>query len=459
MTLIKSISGFRGTIGGRPSDNLTPVDIVHFASAYGIWLKEQNPGPKIVIGRDARVSGQMVQDLVSATLVGLGIDVLNAGLSTTPSIEMAVISKKLDGGIILTASHNPAQWNALKLLNSKGEFISAEEGAALLKMVENADYTFAEWDELGNVSDYETSIEDHIEAILQLSEVDVEAIKSAGLKVVFDGVASTGGISVPPLLKHLGVEVIELHCEPTGIFPHNPEPLEEHLTELADAVARYDAHMGISVDPDVDRLAFMSEDGEMFGEEYTLVAVADHMMNLHGAGVTVSNMSSSRALRDLVESKGGSYYSSPVGEVNVVLEMKNKEALIGGEGNGGVILPSLHYGRDALVGIALFLTYFIGKGMKMSELKASYPQYEMSKKKIQLTPDTNVDALLAAFTEKNSSNSVDQRDGVKLDLEEGWIHLRRSNTEPIIRVYTEAQTKEKADSLADETIDFLKSIS
>jgi phosphomannomutase len=455
MSLIKSISGFRGTIGGNPSDNLTPVDIVHFASAYGTWLLERHTRPSVVIGRDARVSGPMVQQLVVATLNGLGIDVLDAGLSTTPSIEMAVSRKGLSGGIILTASHNPAEWNALKLLNEKGEFISADEGHALLEKVEKAEYQFAAWDKLGVTEPYSTAIEGHIEDILKLPEVDVDAIRNAGLKVVFDGVASTGGISVPPLLRRLGVEVIELHCDPTGIFPHNPEPLKEHLTELSQNVLEEDAHMGICVDPDVDRLAFMCEDGEMFGEEYTLVAVADHMMNIHGPCTCVSNMSSSRALRDLAHSRGGAYYASPVGEVNVVEEMKDREALIGGEGNGGIILPSLHYGRDALAGIALFLTYYVRKGLSMSEIKSSLPTYVMSKKKIQLHQGIDVETLLKAFMNHHRESEIDTRDGVKVDLEEGWIHLRRSNTEPIIRIYTEAKTEKSAEALADATIAFL----
>ncbi|NVK26998.1 MAG: phosphoglucosamine mutase [Flavobacteriia bacterium] len=455
MTLIKSISGIRGTIGGQPGDALTPVDAVQFAAAYGTWLQRRNKAGahlKVMIGRDARPSGEMVSNLVSSTLVGLGIDVIDLGLSTTPTVEMMVPEFGADGGIILTASHNPINWNALKLLNEKGEFVNAEDGAEILKIAENADMNFAEVEKLGKLSTYEHAISDHIKMILDLDEVDVEAIKAANFKVAIDAVNSTGGISIPPLLKALGVDnVVELYCEPTGIFPHNPEPLEKHLQDIMKAVPESGADFGVVVDPDVDRLALISEDGSMFGEEYTLVAVADYLLSRTN-GHAVSNLSSSRALRDICDKHNSTYSASAVGEVNVVTEMKDKNAVIGGEGNGGIIFPKLHYGRDSLVGIALFLTHLAHKKMKVSELRASYPDYFMAKEKIQLTPDLNVDAILEKAAKAYQNEDVITIDGVKINFEKSWVHLRKSNTEPIIRVYTEAPSKTEADELAQRFI-------
>lgn len=454
MTLIKSISGIRGTIGGAPGDALTPVDAVAFAAAYGTWLKRRsgNEHMKVIIGRDARPSGAMVSNLVSNTLIGLGIDVVDLGLSTTPTVEVMVPKFGADGGIILTASHNPINWNALKLLNEKGEFVNAQDGADILAIAESGDMDFASVEALGKMSTYEHAIADHIEEILALDDVDVEAIKAANFTVAIDAVNSTGGISIPPLLKALGVNnIIELYCEPTGLFPHNPEPLEKHLGDIMSEVKNSDADFGIVVDPDVDRLALISEDGSMFGEEYTLVAVADYLLSKR-KGSAVSNLSSSRALRDIAEKHGGSYSASAVGEVNVVTEMKAVNAVIGGEGNGGIIYPELHYGRDSLVGIALFLTHLAHKGVKVSELRASYPDYFMAKEKIELTPDLDVDAILVKAADAYKSEDVSTIDGVKINFEKSWVHLRKSNTEPIIRVYTEAPSQAEAAQLAERFI-------
>lgn len=457
MTLIKSISGIRGTIGGNTNDNLTPVDAVKFAAAYGTWLKSyaNKEHLKVVIGRDARLSGEMIQNLVVSTLVGLGIDVIDLGLSTTPTVEIAVPLEKADGGIILTASHNPKQWNALKLLNERGEFLDAEQGAKILVLAEKEDFEFAEVDNLGEITKNDSYIDIHIDEVLELPLVDAETIKKAGFKVVVDGVSSTGGIAIPKLLEELGVEVVKLYCDPTGHFPHNPEPLKEHLGDICKKVVEEKADFGIVVDPDVDRLAFISNDGEMFGEEYTLVACADYVLS-KTKGNTVSNLSSSRALRDITEKHGGTYEAAAVGEVNVVTKMKANNAIIGGEGNGGIIYPESHYGRDALVGTALFLMLMSERGGTVAELKASYPSYFMSKKKIQLTPDLDVDALLEAMFNKYKYEEVSTIDGVKIDFPENWVHLRKSNTEPIIRIYTEAKSQEEADALADRIIGEIK---
>ena len=460
MTLIKSISGIRGTIGGAPGDALTPIDSVLFAAAYGAWLKKRFPNKQltVVVGRDARISGEMIAGLVIQTLIGSGINVIDLGLSTTPTVEMAVPYHHANGGIILTASHNPKQWNALKLLNEKGEFISGAEGEDLLKIATDADFSFAEVDDLGKLTTDETAIERHITAILALNDVDVSVIKAANLKIVVDAVNSTGGIAVPALLKALGVEnVIELYCEPTGHFPHNPEPLAEHLTELSAVVVKENAHMGITVDPDVDRLALVNEDGSMFGEEYTLVAVADYLLAKR-PGATVSNLSSTRALRDITEVIGQSYHAAAVGEVNVVQKMKEVKAVIGGEGNGGIIYPDLHYGRDSLVGIALFLTHFANKQLSMTALRASYPNYEMAKKKIDLSPGINVDSILTTMANKYATFEVDTTDGVKIYIEKEWVHLRKSNTEPIIRIYTESKDAQAASDLADKIIQEIKQL-
>lgn len=460
MTLIKSISGIRGTIGGVPADNLTPIDAVQFAAAYGTWLKSvsDTSALKVVVGRDARLSGEMIATLVIQTLVGLGIDVIDLGLSTTPTVEMAVPYHKANGGIILTASHNPKQWNALKLLNSKGEFISGAEGELLLDIAQKGAFTFAEVDDLGKVSTDPEAISRHIDAILELSDVDTAAIKAANFKVVVDAVNSTGGISVPQLLRKLGVtDVIEMYCEPTGHFPHNPEPLKEHLTELSARVVTENAHLGITVDPDVDRLALVNEDGSMFGEEYTLVAVGEYILSKR-KGATVSNLSSTRALRDITEDVGCTYHASAVGEVNVVVKMKEVNAVIGGEGNGGIIYPDLHYGRDSLVGIALFLSHLAHKKMSMTALRASYPNYEMAKKKIDLSPGIDVDGILAKMAHNYANEEVDTVDGVKIYIGKEWVHLRKSNTEPIIRVYTESKDAQAADALADRIITEIKAL-
>lgn len=453
MTLIKSISGIRGTIGGKPDDNLTPIDAVKFAAAYGTWLKStlKKENIRVVVGRDARISGEMIQNLVAYTLVGLGIEVIDTGLSTTPTVEVAVPMEKADGGIILTASHNPKQWNALKLLNNKGEFLSGKDGEEILKMAEKNDFSFALIDDLGKITKNDTYIDKHIEAVLNLQVLDLEAIRKTKFKVVVDAVNSTGGIAIPRLLEKLGVEVVKLYCEPTGHFPHNPEPLKEHLGDISAKVVAEKADFGIVVDPDVDRLALICEDGEMFGEEYTLVACADYVLS-KTKGNTASNLSSSRALRDITEKHGGKYFASAVGEVNVVEMMKKNDVVIGGEGNGGVIYPELHYGRDALVGVALFLSLLANKNLKVSELRKTYPAYFMSKNKIELTPNVNVDLILQKMAEKYASEEVNTIDGVKIDFAESWAHLRKSNTEPIIRIYTEAKSQGEADDLAQKII-------
>ena len=459
MTLIKSISGIRGTIGGKVGDNLTPVDAVKFASAYGTWLKNYSGKDKlsVVIGRDARISGPMIHNLVVNTLVGLGIDVIDLGLSTTPTVEVAVPLEKADGGIILTASHNPKQWNALKLLNEKGEFLNGVEGEKILEIAEAEALDFLDVDSLGTIVENDAYMDIHIDEVLNLPLMDVAAVKAAQFKVVVDGVNSSGGIIIPKLLELMGVEVVKLYCEPNGHFPHNPEPLKEHLTDISELVVKEKAHLGIVVDPDVDRLAFISEDGEMFGEEYTLVACADYVLS-KTPGNTVSNMSSSRALRDVTNAHNGSYEASAVGEVNVVELMKKNNAIIGGEGNGGIIYPELHYGRDSLVGVALFLTHLANKKMTVSALRASYPEYYMSKNKIELTPQIDVDAILVAMTEKYKNEDITTIDGVKIDFASEWVHLRKSNTEPIIRIYTEAPSQKEADVLALRIIDEIKAI-
>lgn len=449
MTLIKSISGIRGTIGGKPGECLSPVDIVKFTSAFArLLLIDNNKKLKIAVGRDARVSGPLVNTLVSSTLVGMGIDVIDLGLSTTPTVEMAVTDLKCDGGIIITASHNPWQWNALKLLNSAGEFIDDEKGKQLLKFAEENDFTYAEVSSLGTITHDESQIRKHIEKILQLPYVDSFAIRAAKFKIVIDAVNSTGGIAIPLLLRSLGVEQIEeMYCEPTGHFPHNPEPLPENLTEISKQVVKSKAHVGFVVDPDVDRLAIVCEDGDMFGEEYTLVAVADYVLSKN-PGNTVSNMSSTRALRDITEKAGHQYFASAVGEVNVVKRMKEVNAVIGGEGNGGVILPELHYGRDALAGIALFLTSLAKSGKRCSALRATYPNYFISKNKIQLMPEMDVDAILESIADKYKRQPVNKEDGVKIEFDKEWAHLRKSNTEPIIRIYSESDSEIKAEAIA-----------
>lgn len=449
MTLIKSISGIRGTIGGKEDESLTPLDVVKYTTAFAdVIACEKNK--TIVVGRDARISGFMVNQLVCATLISKGIKVIDLGLSTTPTVEMAVVNEKAAGGIILTASHNPKQWNALKLLNDKGEFISEEVGKDIIERVKNADFVFNDIDNLGDYTEKSGYIDWHIDQILQLDMVDVQAIKKRNFTIAVDAVNSTGGIALPALLKKLGVQnVIELYCEPTGIFPHNPEPLPEHLKDLSDAVLKNNADLGITVDPDVDRLAFVSENGDMFGEEYTLVAVADYVLS-QKKGSTVSNLSSTRALRDITEKHGESYSASAVGEVNVVAMMKETRAIIGGEGNGGIILPELHYGRDALVGIALFLTHLAKSKKPMSHLRASYPNYIISKNKIELTPDIDVDYILEKLTEKYKNHPMNTIDGVKIEFDTEWVHLRKSNTEPIIRIYAEGSTMRVAESLTNK---------
>ena len=459
MTLIKSISGIRGTIGGKTGDNLTPIDAVKFAAAYGTWLKQQRnkENYRVVVGRDARISGSMIQELVMNTLVGLGIHVIDLDLSTTPTVEIAVPMEHADGGIILTASHNPKQWNALKLLNHKGEFLDGEEGKKILALAEADDFDFAEVDDLGEITKNDAYFDIHIDEVLDMELVDADAIAAANFKVVVDGVNSTGGIAIPMLLDRLGVHTVKLYCEPTGHFPHNPEPLKEHLGDICELVVKESADMGIVVDPDVDRLAFITEDGEMFGEEYTLVACADYVLG-ETPGNTVSNLSSSRALRDITEKHGGKYFASAVGEVNVVTLMKEKNAVIGGEGNGGIIYPESHYGRDSLVGVALFLTHLAKLKISVSALRASYPAYFMSKNKIQLTPELDVDNILETVANKYQNEQLSTVDGVKIDFENHWVHLRKSNTEPIIRIYTEAPSQEEADTVADNMIKEIKKI-
>ena len=457
MTLIKSISGIRGTIGGTAGVNLTPFDAVKFAAGYGAWLKERHTHCTVVIGRDARPSGQMIENLVISTLQGLGIHVINAGLSTTPTVEMLVPRYNASGGIILTASHNPKEWNALKLLNEKGEFVSGEDGAAILRLAEDADLAFAEVDDLGQVTLCEDGMEWHIEQVLALPSVDAAAVRAGGFHVAIDAVHSSGSVAIPLLLDAMGVTYENLYPETTGQFPHNPEPLEKHLSAIIDTVKSGSFSMGIVVDPDVDRLAFIDEKGAMFGEEYTLVLVADYLLTLQ-TGAVVSNMSSSKALRDLAESKGGSYTASAVGEVNVVNEMKRTNAVLGGEGNGGIILPALHYGRDALVGIALALTHLAKSGKTMSELRAGYPQYFMAKQKIELVPGLDVDSILATIAERYSDEEISVIDGVKITWSDRWVHLRKSNTEPIVRIYTEAPSVDEATQLGQKFMDIIASL-
>ena len=458
MTLIKSISGIRGTIGGQAGNGLTPIDIVKFTAAFGSWVIEKTGNKRIVLGRDARISGEMVNNLVIGTLQGLGIEVIDLGLSTTPTVEIAVPEEQAGGGIILTASHNPKQWNALKLLNADGEFISDSDGKEVLDLAESAGFDFAEVDKLGKVVRNDTYLQKHIDKVLALPLVDVEAIKKADFKVVIDCVNSTGGIFIPALLKALGVtRITELYCEPNGHFPHNPEPLPENLTEISKEVQKQNADLGIVVDPDVDRLCFVNEDGSMFGEEYTLVAVAAYVLK-NTLGNTVSNLSSTRALRDVTEKAGSEYNASAVGEVNVVNKMKETNAVIGGEGNGGIIYPESHYGRDALVGIALFLTHLAKFGKSVSLLRSSYPQYHISKNKITLTPEMDIDNLLKQVEEKYKKQPYSTIDGLKIEFDKTWVHLRRSNTEPIIRIYSEAENETVAESLANKIISDIKEI-
>ena len=459
MSLIKSISGIRGTIGGKVDENLTPIDAVKFAAAYGSWLKGQSGKAhvKVVIGRDARISGEMIQNLVQYTLIGLGIDVVNIGLSTTPTVEVAVPMEKADGGIILTASHNPKEWNALKLLNNKGEFVSDQDGKAILKIAQENDFSFATVDHLGKLTHDDQYIDLHIEKVLALPLVAPEAIQKKKFRVVVDAVNSTGGIAIPRLLERLGVEVVKLYCEPNGNFPHNPEPLKEHLGDICKRVVKEKADFGIVVDPDVDRLAFITDKGEMFGEEYTLVACADYVLG-KAKGNVVSNLSSSRALRDIAQKHGVSYSAAAVGEVNVVTEMKRVEAIIGGEGNGGIIYPELHYGRDALVGVALFLSLLAERGGSVQQLRESYPAYFMSKNKIQLTEQINPDQILKAMEQKYAHEQTTTIDGLKIDFADSWVHLRKSNTEPIIRIYTEAKSQKEADALAHRFIEEMQAL-
>ncbi len=458
MTLIKSISGIRGTIGGAAGDGLTPMDIVKFTSAYGSWAVKKSGIKKIVVGRDARISGSMVSNLVIGTLQGLGIDVVDLGLSTTPTVEIAVPLEQAAGGIILTASHNPKQWNALKLLNAKGEFISDTDGKEVLDIAESSSFIYADVNDLGKVRHDDTYMQKHIDQILALPLVDVKAIAKADFKIVIDCVNSSGGIFVPALLEALGVKTVyKLFCEPNGEFPHNPEPLPENLTALSKEVIAKNASLGIAVDPDVDRLCFVNEDGNMFGEEYTLVAVADYVLK-NNKGNTVSNLSSTRALRDVTELAGGEYHAAAVGEVNVVNQMKAVNAVIGGEGNGGVIYPELHYGRDALVGIALFLTHLAKYGKSISQLRSSYPGYFISKNKITLTPEMDIDALLLKVEERYQAQPHSTIDGLKIEFDKQWVHLRRSNTEPIIRIYSEGDSETVANNLANKIITDIKEI-
>ena len=459
MSLIKSISGIRGTIGGKVDENLTPIDAVKFAAAYGSWLKGQSGKEhvKVVIGRDARISGEMIQNLVQYTLIGLGIDVVNIGLSTTPTVEVAVPLEKADGGIILTASHNPKEWNALKLLNDKGEFVSDQDGKAILRIAQENDFSFATVDHLGKLTHDDRYIDLHIEKVFALPLVTPEAIQKKKFRVVVDAVNSTGGIAIPRLLERLGVEVIKLYCEPNGHFPHNPEPLKEHLGDICKKVVEEKADFGIVVDPDVDRLAFITDQGEMFGEEYTLVACADYVLG-KAKGNVVSNLSSSRALRDIAQKHGVTYSAAAVGEVNVVTEMKRIGAIIGGEGNGGITYPELHYGRDALVGVALFLSLLAERDGSVQQLRESYPTYFMSKNKIQLTEQINPNQILKAMEQKYAHEQTTTIDGLKIDFSESWVHLRKSNTEPIIRIYTEAKSQKEADALAHRFIEEMQAL-
>ena len=459
MTLIKSISGIRGTIGGEMGENLTPIDIVKFTVAYTRFIASKNEAKrlKIVVGRDARISGEMVNDIIEGTLLGCGADVINVGLCTTPGTEMAVITHKADGGIIITASHNPKQWNALKLLNEKGEFLNDAEGKQVLALAEQEEFVFPDVDNIGKVILREDFNATHIDQVLALKLVDVEKVKARKFKVVVDAVNSVGGVVIPALLRRLGCEVVELNCEPNGHFAHNPEPLPQNLTEISEVIVREGADLGVVVDPDVDRLALVNEDGTMFGEEYTLVAVADYILS-QTKGNTCSNLSSSRALSDVTVAHGGEYAAVAVGEVNVVAKMKEIGAVIGGEGNGGVIYPELHYGRDALVGVALFLTYLADQGCTMTELRKRYPAYYASKNKIELTPAIDVDNLLLTMKERYAHERVNDIDGVKIDFEEHWVHLRKSNTEPIIRIYTEAKSQAFADEVAQQFIAEMKAV-
>jgi phosphomannomutase len=451
VTLIKSISGIRGTIGGSPGTSLSPIDIVKFSSAFAHWATKDSGKSNIIIGRDARPSGEMVTNLVKGAITAMGVSIIDLELSTTPTVEMAVAAENAAGGIIITASHNPVEWNALKLVNHLGEFVSAADGEEILQLADSP-LDFVPVDKLGEVTINNNYLEKHIKAILNLPEVNADAIRDADLSIVIDAVNSSGGIAVPQLLEALGVnKIAKIHCEPTGKFLHNPEPLPENLTDISNLLKSESHDLGIVVDPDVDRLAFVCEDGEMFGEEYTLVAVADYILSLT-PGNSVSNLSSTRALRDVTEANGGQYFASAVGEVNVVEKMKAHNAIIGGEGNGGIILPTLHYGRDALVGIALFLSHYVKKDMKMSALKSSYPAYYMAKKKIQLTEKIDVDAILRAMAEQYSGYDLNKIDGLKIEFESSWAHLRKSNTEPIIRIYTEAPSAQEASDLADKVI-------
>ena len=458
MTLIKSISGIRGTLGGIPSENLTPLDIVRFTSAYAQWLQHENKGLlTVVTGRDARISGSMVHSLVNQTLVGMGVNVIDLGLSTTPTVAVAVPLEQAQGGIILTASHNPKQWNALKLLNGDGEFINSDAGATILEFAKEEAFQYAAVENLGMIQIKDDYIDRHIDAVLALERVNATEIKKSDFTIVVDGVNSSGGIAIPKLLDKLQLTSVKIHCTPNGMFPHNPEPLKEHLGDLCQAVIDHKADLGIAVDPDVDRLVFVDEKGELFGEEYTLVACADYLLSKE-SGPTVSNLSSTRALADLTNILGGTYTASAVGELNVVTEMKRVGALIGGEGNGGVIYPALHYGRDALVGVALFLSLLVERKVKVSELRSSYPSYFMSKKKITLQKGMDVDALLERMSEAYKNEKISTLDGVKIDFKDAWVHLRKSNTEPIIRVYTEAKSESDASSLADRFIEEIKQL-
>ncbi len=458
MTLIKSISGIRGTLGGKPGDTLSPIDIVKFTSAYGSWILSSGRQPKVVLGRDARPSGGFVGELVRSTLMALGIDVVDLGLSTTPTVEIAVPRESAGGGIILSASHNPIQWNALKLLNEAGEFLSKEQSQTVLDLAQTDDFTFAESNKVGKLEERDDYLDTHIELILANELVDVEAIRSRNFKVVVDAVNSSGGLAIPKLLEALGVdEINRLYCEPNGQFPHNPEPLAENLQDIASVLEKGNYDLGIVVDPDVDRLAFVCEDGEMFGEEYTLVAVADYVLE-HKSGPTVSNLSSTRALRDVTEKAGQTYHASAVGEVNVVAKMKEVNSVIGGEGNGGIIYPELHYGRDALIGVALFLSHLAHKDMTASRLRASYPKYEISKNKIPLTADLDLDKILDKIREKYQHQPHTTIDGLKIEFDEAWVHLRKSNTEPIIRIYSEADSSPKAQALANKLIEDIKEV-
>ena len=458
MTLIKSISGIRGTVGGTVNDNLTPLDVVRFTSAYAQWLTNTHKGKlTVVTGRDARISGAMIHSLVNQTLVGMGVNVIDLGLSTTPTVALSVPLHQAQGGIVLTASHNPKQWNALKLLSEKGEFINAEAGAKVLEYTSQEAFQYAAVDDLGQIKTVTDAIDQHIQDCLKLKWVHTEQIKQRSFKVVVDGVNSSGGIAIPALLEALGIEVIKIYCEPNGEFPHNPEPLKEHLTDLCEAVEGNQADFGIAVDPDVDRLVFVDEKGNLFGEEYTLVACADYILG-KTPGSSVSNLSSTRALADVTESHGQIYSASAVGEVNVVTEMKACNAVIGGEGNGGVIYPDSHYGRDALVGVVLFLSLLVERNLSVSKLRASYPDYFMSKNKINLVEGMDVDEVLKTLERNYTNENCSTVDGLKIDFKEAWVHLRKSNTEPIIRIYTEAKSQEKADGLAAQFADEIKGL-